>query len=236
MTRRLWIADEHSGKRAAIIGNNARHLAQVLRARVGQQFDVGCGDDVYLATISSITPQRVEFDLGERVARATLPNITLVLAVFKFDRLEWAIEKATELGVTEIIPVVTRRTESNLAKAAQKRIERWRKLAREASQQSRRALEPTIGDPAKLGAALTRITAARRFLLAETEKSSTLRDLLAQVPREEAVALAIGPEGGWAEDELDLFAKNGWSSGSLGPTILRAETAAISAITLAALR
>ena len=138
MTRRRWIADEYSADRAALTGEHAAHLARTLRARVGQQFDVSCGEAVRRATVTSVADDRVEFSLGEEVAAAIVAPITLLLAIFKFDRMEWAIEKCTELNVSTIVPVIARRTEKHLAQAADKRVERWRRIAREAAQQARR--------------------------------------------------------------------------------------------------
>ena len=90
--------------------------------------------------ITSVGDARVEFDLGEEISAAASPEITLVLAVFKFDRMEWAIEKCTELGVSRIVPVIARRTDSHLAAASVKRVERWQRIARQAAEQSRRAV------------------------------------------------------------------------------------------------
>ena len=142
MTRRRWIADDFSGDRAALTGAHAAHLSRTLRARVGQQFEVTCGEQVRRATVSSVQDERVEFTLGEEVTAREAVPITLLLAVFKFDRLEWAIEKCTELNVTTILPVIARRTEKHLALAASKRVERWRRIAREAAEQSRRIVPP----------------------------------------------------------------------------------------------
>jgi len=158
--------------------------------------------------------------------------ITLLLAVFKFDRMEWAIEKCTELNVTSIVPVIARRTEKHLAAAAEKRVERWRRIAREASQQSRGVTAPVIEDPVKLAEAIN-TTAELRIVLAETEKETQLSDVLRDRQEATSVALAIGPEGGWTEEELQRFEKAGWISASLGATILRAETAAIAALAIA---
>ena len=121
MTRRRWIADEVNGNRAALTGAHAAHLARTLRARVGQEFEVACGESVRRATVSSIGEERVEFELGENVSTDSTVPITLLLAVFKFDRMEWAMEKCTELNVTSIVPVIARRTEKHLAHAAEKR-------------------------------------------------------------------------------------------------------------------
>jgi 16S rRNA (uracil1498-N3)-methyltransferase len=230
MTRRRWIADEHAGDTAALTGSNAAHLARVLRARVGQQFDISLGDAIRLGTVTSVAQDRVEFVLGEELSAATLAPISLYLSVFKFDRFEWAVEKCTELGVARIVPVLARRTEAHLATAAGKRVERWRRIALEAAQQSRRVAPPEVVDPFKLKGALAQ-PGALRVVLAESEQQTTLCDLVS--PASQDLALAIGPEGGWTEEELKLFDDAGWLRASLGSTILRAETAAIAALAIA---
>ncbi|ABF42242.1 protein of unknown function DUF558 [Candidatus Koribacter versatilis Ellin345] len=230
MTRRRWIADEHKGDTAALTGTNAAHLARVLRARVGQQFDISLGTHIRRGTITSIAEDRVEFTLGEELPSTAITPISLYLAVFKFDRLEWAIEKCTELGVAKIIPVIARRTEPHLAASAAKRVERWRRIALEAAQQSRRAAPPEITEPVKLKQTLEAV--GQRIVLAETEQQNMLRDVLEASEQSREVSLAIGPEGGWTDDELTQFDQSGWQRASLGPTILRAETASISAVAI----
>src|SRR4029077_7302114 len=135
MTRRRWIADEVSGDRAFLIGNHAEHLARVLRARLGQEFDISIPEAVRRGRIVAITEDRVEFELGEEISGPVASPITLVLAIFKFDRMEWAIEKCAELGVARIVPVIARRTDSHLAAASAKRAERWQRIGRQAAQQ-----------------------------------------------------------------------------------------------------
>ena len=124
MTRRRWIADEVSGNRAALTGEHADHLIRILRARVGQEYDIATGPAVRRGRIAAIANQRVEFDLGDVLPAAVAAKITLALAVFKFDRMEWAIEKCTELGASRIVPVIARRTDAHLAAASGKRVER----------------------------------------------------------------------------------------------------------------
>ena len=228
MTRRRWIAEEFSGNHAALTGTHADHLVRVLRARVGQEFDISAGGLVRRGRIVSVLEGRVEFELGEEVPAARVANITLLLAIFKFDRMEWAIEKCTELGVSRILPVVARRTDAHLASAATKRADRWRRLALQAAEQSRRVVPPEIAAPIKLQDAVNATGVASRIVLAESEAQVPLRDMLASRPEGEIV-LAIGPEGGWVEEELQLFQSAGFVSASLGNTILRAETAAIAA-------
>lgn len=234
MTRRRWIADEysHSADTAVLIGEHAAHLARTLRARVGQEFEIACGDRVRSGVISSVADDRVEFSLGGDVAAGTAVPITLLLAVFKFDRMEWAIEKCTELNVATIVPVVARRTEKHLAAAADKRVERWRRIAREASEQSRRVSPPEIADPVKLADSL-HCDAVLRIVLAESESKTSLADVLNSHNQAQSLALAIGPEGGWTAEELQGFQQAQWISASLGGTILRAETAAIAALAIA---
>lgn len=230
MTRRRWIADEVSGNRAALTGKHADHLTRVLRARLGEEFDIAIGPTVRAGRIVGIEAGRVEFELGDETPTPPAMNISLALSVFKFDRLEWAIEKCTELGVSRIIPLLARRTEAHLAFAAVKRVERWRKLALQASEQSRRTNPPEIDTPQKLKDAVS-LVAGLRVVLSETEQEASLRDVIPPVASE--LILAIGPEGGWAEDELRQFREAGWISASLGQTILRAETAAIAATAIA---
>jgi 16S rRNA (uracil1498-N3)-methyltransferase len=232
MTRRRFIADEFSNTQAAIVGDHADHLIRVLRARVGQEFDIATGQTVRRGRIASITKTRVEFDLGEEVSAASLSEITLLLAIFKFDRMEWAIEKCTELGVSRIIPMIAHRTDSHLAAAAIKRADRWRRLARQAAEQSRRMTPPEIVAPLKLSEALA-VPARLRIVLAESEEETSLHALLEPTAAKDGVALAVGPEGGWTEGELQSFQRAGWISASLGDTILRAETAAIAAVAVA---
>jgi 16S rRNA (uracil1498-N3)-methyltransferase len=228
MTRRRWIADEVSGNQAALTGEHADHLVRVLRARVGQEFDIAAGDVVRHGRIVTLQEGRVEFELGEDVAAARAPGVILMLAIFKFDRLEWAIEKCTELGVSRIVPIVSRRTDAHLASAAEKRVERWRRIALQAAEQSRRASPPEVATPAKLQDAAKEIINGHKIVLAESEQQTLLRDVLAAQAVAE-IGLAIGPEGGWADEELRFFEKAGWISASLGSSILRAETAAIAA-------
>jgi len=228
MTRRRWIADEISGNRAALTGDHADHLVRVLRARVGQEFDIVMGVALRRGRIVTVAEGRVEFELGEEILAALAPNLTLLLAIFKFDRMEWAIEKCTELGVSRIVPVIARRTDAHLAPAAAKRAERWRRIALQATEQSRRTAPPEIAAPVKLHEAAS-LPGTLRIVLAESEKQTLLRDVVASHWGGAEILLAIGPEGGWTEDELQLFQEAGWITASLGPTILRAETAAIAA-------
>lgn len=230
------MADEAEGDRAVLVGEHALHLARVLRARVGQEFDIAVGDRVRRGRITSVkdaagSEARVEFELGDDVDVRQADGrwqsaVTLLLAVFKFDRMEWAIEKCTELGVRSIIPVIARRTDVHLAKAAQKRVERWRRIAVQASEQSRRSTVPEIGGPVKLASAVNEF-GGTRIVLAETENQVRLANVA--YVEGEPVVIAVGPEGGWTEEELVLFRNQGWQSASLGANILRAETAAIAA-------
>jgi len=229
MTRRRWIADQSSGNRAALVGANAEHLARVLRARVGQEFDIAAEGRVRRGRVISVTPEKVEFQLGEELPALALPDITLLLAIFKFDRMEWAIEKVTELGVTRIVPLIAKRTDSRLASAAAKRLERWRRVAREATQQARRAAPPEIAAPMRFQDVLA-LPTDRRVVLSEGEDQISLKQAVTGLKG--ALALAVGPEGGWTGEEERAFREHGWIAASLGPTILRVETAAIAAASI----
>ena len=239
MTRRRWIAERWDQTTATIAGPQAEHLARVLRAQPGMQTDVVAGGRVFHAQVAAVTlageKSEVRFNLTvELQADPALP-VTLVLAIYKFDRMEWAIEKATELGVAAIAPVIARRTEKHLAQAAEKRTERWRRIAHEASQQARRSDVPLIHDAVSLAHRAGAASAATRIVLAEQERTTTLRHAIGEAiaaAKDEMpqLEIAIGPEGGWAPQEEALFDANGWRAASLGPRIVRAETAAIAAL------
>jgi 16S rRNA (uracil1498-N3)-methyltransferase len=229
MTRRRWIADEVDGARAVLVGAHADHLSRVLRARVGQEFDITTGNEVRRGRVTAIAPDRVEFELGDELPVPVTVQVTVALSIFKFDRMEWAIEKCTELGAARIVPVSARRTESHLAAAALKRVERWRRIALQAAEQSRRALPPEISPVLKLKDAAA-LPGSLRILLSETQTEAMLRDVVQSRARAGDVVLALGPEGGWTNEELRLFQEAGWISATLGNTILRTETAAIASL------
>lgn len=231
MTRRRWIADTWTDSTATLTGDQAAHLARVLRATPGQVFDVVAGGFLHRAEIATVTDSEVVFALHEELESDTALPLHLLLAIFKFDHMEWAIEKATELGVSGITPILARRTEKHLAQASAKRVERWRRIALEASKQSRRTTIPEIADPAPLKAVLEQETSPTRILLSETEQSTTLTAALSGTGLAD-LALAIGPEGGWTAEEMALFTSCDWKPVTLGPRILRAETAAIAAIAI----
>ena len=236
MTRRRWIADRWTATTASLTGDQAAHLARVLRAEPGQIYDVVSNGFLHRAEIAAVSDTEIKFILHEELeADAALP-IHLLLAVFKFDHMEWAIEKATELGIARITPILARRTEKHLAQSALKRSERWRRIALEASKQSRRTDIPHIADPIPLKQALAEETSPTRILLSETEQTLTLTAALKAATssqQETDTALAIGPEGGWTPEEMSLFTQHQWQPVTLGPRILRAETAAIAAIAIA---
>src|SRR5579863_10212915 len=239
MTRRRWIAERWDEATASIAGAQAEHMARVLRAKPGMEADVVAGGHVFHAQVAAVAPDEVRFNLiAELEADPALP-ITLVIAIYKFDRMEWALEKATELGVAAIAPMVARRTEKHLGLAAAKRSERWRRIVHEAAQQSRRSDVPLLLDPAPLSERVRSAAQGPRIVLAEQERTTTLRasveEVIAAAQSEmPEFEIAIGPEGGWAPDEEALFDANGWRAVSLGPRILRAETAAIAALAVVA--
>jgi 16S rRNA (uracil1498-N3)-methyltransferase len=239
MTHRRWIAERWDEATAVLTGAQAEHLGRVLRAEAGMEADVVAGGRVFHAEVAAVSAEEIRFNLLAELEASPALAVTLVISVYKFDRMEWAIEKATELGVAAVAPVIARRTEKHLAQAAEKRVERWRRIAHEAAQQSRRSDVPLIHAPGPLATHIRAASSATRIVLAEQERTTTLRSALDEaIAKAEAempvLEIAIGPEGGWAPDEEALFDANGWRAASLGPRILRAETAAIAALAVIA--
>jgi len=238
VTRRRWIADTWDEATASIAGDQAAHLIRVLRAQPGMEFDVVAGGHVWHAVIAGISDDTVRFNLIAEVKADPALPVTLLLSVYKFDRMEWAIEKATELGAESIVPVIARRSEKHLAQAAAGRVERWRRVALEASKQARRSDVLRIEEPLMLKAAVKAVEGVR-LVLAEQERSTTLRHALGEALEAAGddvppIRMAVGPEGGWAAEEEAMFDAENWKAVSLGPRILRAETAAITAMAVAA--
>jgi 16S rRNA (uracil1498-N3)-methyltransferase len=226
MRRRFFVDQVHSGK-AEIQGEDARHLTRVLRVEPGQRYEISDNRTVYLAEIETARKEHVVFRTLEKLdSPPPAVEVTLYAALVKFDHFEWMIEKATELGVTEVVPMESVRTEKGLMQAAFKRVERWKRIALEASQQSRRAYLPQIAEPAKLAEVLKR-DLPMKLALDEEGGSPLAASLKKPLP---PVALLVGPEGGWTDEERAAFLASGWTQISLGPLILRAETAALAAL------
>ena len=228
MARRRFFVDEIRGGSAELRGDEARHLTRVLRVEPGQRFEISDNEQAFLAEIEEAKGDRVIFRVLEPVDSAPLlVRVTLCAALIKFDRFEWIVEKATELGVERIFPVETTRTERGLFEASRKRSERWMRIARESSQQSRRVRVPAILPAVRFGAALE-TAAGHRFFLEEGSAPALLHEIPEE--RQETVALLLGPEGGWTDAERQAAHAAGWTAVSLGPQVLRAETAACAAL------
>jgi 16S rRNA (uracil1498-N3)-methyltransferase len=220
--------EQFAGESAVMEGEAAHHLGRVLRAQIGQLYELSDGERVWLGRIESVGRDRVRFTLVEELP-AVHPgvDVTLLLAVVKFDAFEWAIEKATELGVRTIVPLAAERSEKALLTASAKRAERWKKILLEASQQSRRVRVPVLAELAKPESAFASGKDGLRVILSERATALPMRRVV-QGQRAEKAILAIGPEGGWTDSE---FAKSsGFLEASLGRLILRTETAVVAAL------
>jgi len=231
MARRMFYVDEIRSGRAVLRGETVQHLRKVLRAEPGQQFEISDNQSLYLAELSNYGKDLAEFTVISEIDTPRAPlRLHLLPALIKFDRFEWILEKATELGVERITPVYALRSEKGLDQAAAKRMDRWTKILAESGQQSRRAVRPVLGPPLRLVDALATAASSRLFL----DEGRAAQPILAALPsmrsNTDTAALLLGPEGGWDERERDQAAAAGWRPVSLGPQILRAETAAIAAL------
>jgi len=229
--RRRFFVEQFIGKTAVVEGDAAHHLGHVLRAQTGQLYELSDGSAAWLARIESVARSRVEFALLEQLpSHESSFDITLLLSVVKFDAFEWAIEKATELGVSRIIPLAAARSEKGLLAAAAKRSQRWQKILLEACQQSRRLRVPLLDNVAKPAQAFDAQRNKLCILLSERSDAPSFRSSLANATDTKFAALAIGPEGGWTDDELAAARAAGFREASLGQLILRTETAVIAAL------
>jgi 16S rRNA (uracil1498-N3)-methyltransferase len=236
--RRRFFVDRFENESATLRGDTANHLARVLRAEPGQLYELSDGSTLWLARIDEVGlvargENRVEFSLVEQLAAPSpSAHITLLLSLVKFDRFEWALEKATELGVTEIIPLAAERTDKPLVAAAEKRHERWVKILHESAQQSRRLAPPTLAEVVRPAKAFAAAHDGLKLMLSERHDAPSLRTVLAEPPQSHApyATLAIGPEGGWTDAELESARAAHFAEASLGDLILRTETAVVAAL------
>ena len=230
MARRRFFVPQVRRGVAELTGDEAEHLVRVLRTEVGQVYEISDNDKLYLAEVETARKSQVTFKVLEELpAPAEEAEIILVAALIKFDRFEWIVEKATELGVAHIWPFEATRTERGLAQASVKRRERWQKIAHEASQQARRARLPIISETEDFNWAAG-MDADVKLMLDEESETAILKCLPAARSVKDKVALLLGPEGGWTEEERKAAHEHGWVSCSLGQTVLRAETAAAAGI------
>lgn len=213
-------------------GEEVKHLRQVLRAEVGQRYELSDGQRVFLAEIESFRKGEVTFRVVEEIPQTPLLfNLTLYAALVKFDKFEWTVEKATELGVSRIVPVVAARTDFGLDKAAPKRLERWNRIALEAAKQCHRVGPPSIAEPVQFARAVSEAEGFRLFL-DEDSREPLLRVLPPEASRNQGdtISLLVGPEGGWTDAERHAATAAGFAPASLGPLVLRAETAVVAAM------
>jgi 16S rRNA (uracil1498-N3)-methyltransferase len=237
--RRRFFVEEFRGDSAVLRGEAAEHLGRVLRAEHGQLYELSDGEKVWLARVESVATNgrngdgnAIEFSLVEPVEAVPSPlRLELLLSVIKFDRFEWCLEKATELGVAEIIPLAAARSEKKLIAAAPKRSQRWEKILLESAQQSRQLRPAALSPILRPAQAFANSRAGCQFLLSERQDARPVRSVQMGC-LSKSISLAIGPEGGWTDEEIAAARAAGYFETSLGEGILRTETAVISAISI----
>jgi 16S rRNA (uracil1498-N3)-methyltransferase len=228
--RRRFFVEKFEGGSAKLEGEAAHHLGRVLRAETGQVYELSDGHSAWLAKVDRVGRDKLEFVLLEQIpSHTTSLEIILLLSVVKFDAMEWALEKATELGISRIMPLAASRSEKALIAAAAKRGGRWKKILLGASEQSRRLGVPVLHEVARPEKAFCAIAAEIKLMLSERPEAPPLRGVL-EGASGRRVALAIGPEGGWTDEEFGAASRAGFRQASLGPLVLRTETAVIAAL------
>ena len=238
--------EDISGDRFSLAGPEAFHVTRVLRRKVGDAVELFDGrGGRFSGVIRSIGPDgTVDGDITarEHAPRRAFPvQLNLYLSLLKASHWEWAIEKASELGVSSIIPTVTPRTVVQLRELTASKQERWNKILQAASKQSRRAELPELRQPQHFRDAIVE-SAKDGVSLVAWEKHAgastyaglreVLREARGKSPAGLTVNVFIGPEGGFSDEEIELAECEGAALFSLGPNTLRAETAAVAACTV----
>ncbi len=209
---------------AGVTDARAHHLCHVVRLRPGDRVELSDQSRVFSAMTTVCSGSGVQFSVIEELATPPPePRLSAAIAIFKFARFEWALEKLTELGVHSIDPIVAEHTDKGLGAAADKRLGRWRRVVYEAAQQARRVAAPLVKEPRRLRDALAAAD-PNQTVIFDIESPKLQREMASR-----PLTFFIGPEGGWSDTERDHFKAVGIVSAGLGSLILRAETAAISA-------
>lgn len=235
MTPRFHAPEAAPGARLQLADHTAHHAREVLRLRAGDAvrlFD-GRGQE-YEAVLDEVSRRGVSARIGRATAsRPESPlRLTLALSPLKGDRMEWVLQKATELGVTEIHPVVTARTDSAARPALDgSRSDRWERVVAGAAEQCGRAVVPAVLPTRRLETILAQQPEGLRVVLLETPGHASLAALGGGPCL--AVLLLIGPAGGFEPAEVVTVLESGFRPASLGPRILRSETAAVAAVAIA---
>ena len=209
----------------------AHHLITVLRVKMGDPIilcDGNCHD--FRCTVTEIRKNRIIVTKNEKYSCLTEPpiRVTLYQSLIKLDKFEWVIQKCIELGIYAIIPMVTNHTVPKMNESSQK-LERFRKIAKSASEQSMRGIIPAIHAPLSLSDATKNPKESLRLLACENEHNNTIRSVLRDCSPCD-VSIWIGPEGGFSKNEIESLCNHGAIRVSLGPRILRTETAGMTAL------
>jgi 16S rRNA (uracil1498-N3)-methyltransferase len=235
--RRFKILKENIRGREAVLEDPAeiRHLTKVLRLKSGDSVILFDGEGKeFQAQIKTFSPQRILFAIDRESDRESLESpleIILGIGILKATKLDWLVQKTTELGISEILPfhslrVIPRPEEL----AAQTRLTRWQKIAAEAAKQCGRSKVPKIHPPCSFAEALRSFPGSSRIFLWEKEKDRTLPNPICS--SRSAFFALVGPEGGFSEEEAKQAEGAGFSPVCLGPRILRAETAGLVIVSL----
>jgi len=225
-------------KEVTISGEEGIHLYRVLRLRPGTVVEVGDGrGQVYRAELISAGPHRSRARLLEPVLEEREPRLPLILAqaLVKGEKMDWIIQKGTELGVHTFVPFTSGRVVVKLkGEKAEGRRERWTRIAREAAKQCGRAVVPRVDTPVDLEEVLTRYGRKDYLIIMpwEGENNQGLNTVLTGIAHRTGVLVLIGPEGGFEEEEVQRAREKGARVVSLGPRILRTETAALAVVTM----
>ena len=225
---RFFIPKENIKEDTIIINSDdVSHISRVLRLQPGDEITCcdGSGND-YIVSISEITKKEVICRIISKTKAETEPNIsvTLIQGIPKASKMDYIIQKTTELGISEIYPCSLSRCVSKVE--GDKKTDRWQKIAQEASKQSGRGIVPTVHNPINLKQAIEVLKGADiAFVPYECQEDSFLKPLLTENKDVKTVAYLIGPEGGFDKSEIELLEENNIKIVTLGTRILRTETA-----------
>ncbi len=203
------------------------HIVKVMRMKIGNTIEVVYNNMEYLCKITAFTPN-VKCEIIEIIEgkKRKIPRVSIAQSLVKEQKMDYILQKSTELGVEEIIPISTERSIIKVEEKEKKKLERWKKVVKEASEQSKRSTIPVIKDIKNINSLINE-KYDYKLVCSVNEKSKTIKSILSKVNISDTILFVIGPEGGLSKKEEEILLENGFQAVTLGDNILRTETASL---------
>ena len=206
--------------------DDSYHITKVMRYNIGTKIEIVCNNTLYLSEITSLTPFVVAKKIASIDNDSKSLNVTIAQSLVKEQKMDYILQKGTELGAKEFIPLITTRSVVKIENKEDKKINRWNLIVKEASEQSKRLDIPLVNRAHNIKE-LSLLDYDYKILCTVNELSKSIKTVLSNIQESDRILIVVGPEGGFTKEEEDYLINNGFISVSLGSRVLRTETASL---------